>query len=213
MKAMKLSKPQLVDLCNFFDVDRTVDKGEPSLDKEGVINRLLDFLGEPDEGLTRTYNGRSATGNAATIKGRKKKATGKNTKKEIQKAVEAEVVSSDHTSTDEEVESGTSMDKEVENEKVEDGKGEKGETIVAAKKKGLREAEQNGNAKGAHKLPSEKDLRKWVKAYVACFNLNKATINHAIETASEKFGVNVSSKKAILKTLLTEEIRKQIHVD
>jgi hypothetical protein len=55
-------------------------------------------------------------------------------------------------------------------------------------------------------LPSDEALRKWVRAYVRCFNLKKATVKHAIATASDKFGVDVSKKKALLKELLTSEM-------
>ena len=55
-------------------------------------------------------------------------------------------------------------------------------------------------------LPSDEALRKWVRAYVRCFNLEKATVKHAIATASDKFGVDVSKKKALLKELLTSEM-------
>lgn len=55
-------------------------------------------------------------------------------------------------------------------------------------------------------IPSEKKLRNWVKAYVNCFNLEKATTNHAIETASDKFGVDLACKKDKIKDLLSEEM-------
>jgi hypothetical protein len=55
-------------------------------------------------------------------------------------------------------------------------------------------------------LPSDEALRKWVRAYVRCFNLEKATVKHAIATASDKFGVDVSKKKSLLKELLTSEM-------
>eukprot|EP00568_Trieres_chinensis_P005106 CAMPEP_0183298668 /NCGR_PEP_ID=MMETSP0160_2-20130417/5629_1 /TAXON_ID=2839 ORGANISM="Odontella Sinensis, Strain Grunow 1884" /NCGR_SAMPLE_ID=MMETSP0160_2 /ASSEMBLY_ACC=CAM_ASM_000250 /LENGTH=56 /DNA_ID=CAMNT_0025460765 /DNA_START=32 /DNA_END=202 /DNA_ORIENTATION=- len=55
-------------------------------------------------------------------------------------------------------------------------------------------------------MPSDKALRKWVRAYVRCFNLDKATTKHAIETASDKFGVDLTEKKTRIKELLTEEM-------
>lgn len=59
---------------------------------------------------------------------------------------------------------------------------------------------------GEDGMPTDKTLRKWVRAYIGCFNLDKATTKHALETASDKFGVDLSSKKARLKELLTEEM-------
>ena len=54
------------------------------------------------------------------------------------------------------------------------------------------------------KVPTDKALRRWVKAYVRCFNLDKATTKHAMETASDKFGVDLKPKKQRIKELLTE---------
>ena len=52
--------------------------------------------------------------------------------------------------------------------------------------------------------PSKAQLKKWVKAYINCFNLDKATAKHAIETASDKFGTDLSDKKAVIMDLLRE---------
>ena len=56
------------------------------------------------------------------------------------------------------------------------------------------------------KVVSDKALRNWVKAYISCFNMDKATIKHAIETASDKFGVDLKDKILKIKQLLTEEM-------
>lgn len=70
------------------------------------------------------------------------------------------------------------------------------------------EAEQSDeeDATDEDGMPTDGALRKWVRAYVRCFNLKKATIKHALATASDKFGVDVGPKKAVLKTLLTNEM-------
>ena len=52
--------------------------------------------------------------------------------------------------------------------------------------------------------PSAAQLKKWVKAYINCFNLDKATAKHAIETASDKFGTDMSDKKSEIMDLLRE---------
>ncbi|CAJ1936611.1 unnamed protein product [Cylindrotheca closterium] len=59
---------------------------------------------------------------------------------------------------------------------------------------------------GKKKVPSEEVLRSWVRAYVACFNLDKATTKHAIITCSEKFGVDMSKQKQLIKQILAEEL-------
>jgi hypothetical protein len=62
------------------------------------------------------------------------------------------------------------------------------------------------DATGKGTMPTEEVLRAWVRAYVACFNLDKATTKHAIITCSEKFGVDMSKKKQHIKQLLAEEL-------
>jgi hypothetical protein len=59
-------------------------------------------------------------------------------------------------------------------------------------------------AKG--RMPSDAELRKWVRAYVRCHNMETSTIKEAISIASEKFGVDVSEKKSRMKEMLTEEV-------
>lgn len=54
--------------------------------------------------------------------------------------------------------------------------------------------------------PDEETLRQWVRAYVACFDMDSATTKHAIKTASEKFGCDLSKEKSKIKELLAEEM-------
>lgn len=146
-KAYKLLKSELKMLCDVFDVDRS----PASIDKDELVERLCDFLSEPNPELT---NASKSKGKSKTSS-KKKSASKKKEKKE----------------TDDETE-----DEEEEEEEEVEG------------------------------MPSDKALRKWVKAYVTCFNINKVTLKHAIETASDKFGVDVSEKKGTIKTMLTEEM-------
>lgn len=62
-------------------------------------------------------------------------------------------------------------------------------------------------------FPTEKWIRKWVRAYLTCFNTDNVTTKHAIATASEKFGVdfNVKEKKKQLKEMISEEIEKVVN--
>lgn len=59
---------------------------------------------------------------------------------------------------------------------------------------------------GGKKLPTKKELRKFVRAYVTCFSMEKTTTKHLIQTASDKFDVDVSSKKKDILELLTAEM-------
>ena len=153
-KARKISNPGLKNLCDFFDIDRSATDGE-KVDKDFLVDRLLDFLADPSEELTKTW-----------IKENKKKAAAK--KKKAAKAEAGKKKVAKEESSDEE-------DKEDMFEEV-DGQ----------------------------KLPTDKALKRWVKAYVRCFNLDKATTKHAMETASDKFGVDLKPKKQRMKELLTE---------
>ena len=141
-KAYKLVVRELKMLCDVFDVDRSPS----TIDKDELIERLLDFLSAPNAKLT------NAGGESAKKKTPPKKKKGK--KKH-----------------DEETED----DESEEEEEIEEGK-----------------------------MPSDKALKKWVKAYVACFNMDKVTANHALETASDKFGVDLKEKKGFIKKMLTE---------
>jgi chromatin remodeling complex protein RSC6 len=56
------------------------------------------------------------------------------------------------------------------------------------------------------KTPSDAALRQWVKAYIVCFDMDSATTKHAIKTASDKFGVDLTGSKDRIKELLAEEM-------
>jgi len=66
-----------------------------------------------------------------------------------------------------------------------------------------QEVKQSGNKK---EVPTNDMLKAWVKAYCTCFNLDKVTTKHAMETVSDKFGMDLSSMKENIRGLLTEEM-------
>ena len=180
-KTHKMILPLLKALCDLFDLDRRPPEGKAAIDKETLIDRLLDFLCAPDAKLTKTANktkspkrGRGKSKSPKPVKKRARKVAKKVSPKKKKEKEEKE----------EEVES--EEEEEIEEEEEEE-----------------EEEEVNGDGK---KIPSDKKLRKWVKAYVNCFNLDKATTKHAIETASDKFGVDLIEKKATIKELLSEEL-------
>jgi len=80
---------------------------------------------------------------------------------------------------------------EIEVEIVDEEEEEEGEEEVVEVSKG-------------NKMPNKKELRKFVQAYVTCFSMDKTTTKHLIQTASDKFDVNVSSKKKDILDLLAE---------
>ena len=72
-----------------------------------------------------------------------------------------------------------------------------------------KEAEDPFKALKEHpkgKKPGDKVLRQWVKAYVVCFDLDSATTKHAVTTASERFGVNMASRKKRIKEMFADEL-------
>lgn len=89
--------------------------------------------------------------------------------------------------------------------KKKDAKAEAGKKKVAKEESSDEEDEEDMfEDVDGQKLPTDKALKRWVKAYVRCFNLDKATTKHAMETASDKFGVDLKPKKQRMKELLTE---------
>jgi len=44
-------------------------------------------------------------------------------------------------------------------------------------------------------MPSNPELREWVKAFIKCFNMDKVTVKKALELGSEKFGIDLKKEK------------------
>ena len=138
-----MSITELKKMCDIFDVDR---RSKGNITKDELVNRLLDFLGEPDVKLTNASRKENRTVKTKSPK----------------------------------------QSKDEENSEEE-------------------HKEEGSNEQGENKIPDDKALRKWVRAYVTCFNMNKATLKHALETVSDKFGVDLTPKKDRIKELLVEE--------
>ena len=148
--------------------------------KEDLVDVLLNFLGEIDLSLLKSANNKNNRSKNV------KKPTGS------EKAV-AKANASANASNLEDIQCDSEDDKE---DHEEDGVGE-----------GEEDDRNYDSEKAARpKAVSDKALRNWVKAYISCFNMDKATIKHAIETASDKFGVDLKDKKLKIKQLLTEEM-------
>ncbi|KAG7352344.1 hypothetical protein IV203_008392 [Nitzschia inconspicua] len=76
-RAYKLNIAQLRKLCDFFHVD-VKGEGKKPLNKDETVEKLLDFLGEPDVGLTV---GESSS--TEVVKVNKKKPNGKKTSTDL----------------------------------------------------------------------------------------------------------------------------------
>jgi hypothetical protein len=73
-KAFKLNLAQIKKLCDFFHVDRSGEDGK-SLNKEETIDRLLDFLGEPNDSMVKAEITSDTKGKPASKKKTPKKKT------------------------------------------------------------------------------------------------------------------------------------------
>lgn len=166
-------------LCDFFHVDRS-----GITTKEELIDRLLDYLGEINEEMLKSAKKPVAKKPVAKKPAAKKKAAKKKKTKSKTKAEEEP----DEEEEEEEVE-------EEEPDEEDEDEGENGKDDKEGKDKD-----------GKPSMPNDGSLRRWVKAYITCYNMDKATIKHAIETASDKYGMDLSDKKQKIKQMLTEEM-------
>jgi hypothetical protein len=153
IKAFKMNVSQIKTLCTFFGVDYNNEEGK-SLNKEDMIDQLLDFLGAPDDSMVKAKES-SETKKKPAAKPKKKTET--KSRKSVEKIIMVDPFS-----------------------------------LIKDYEKG--------------KVPSDDAMRQWVKAYIACVDMETATTKDAIVTATAKFGVDMASKKARIKELLAEEI-------
>jgi hypothetical protein len=140
------------------------------------MQRVLDFLGCPDATLLKKPVEKKVKAKGSARRGKRNSKGGN--KEKSQDAGDDEAM----TETDSENE----------------GKEEKRNTSSKAAMKDESETSKH--------MPSNEEIKKWVKAYVACFDIKQATTNHAVGIAQDKFGVDFSDKKDLFKKLLTEEV-------
>lgn len=174
-KAFKMTIPELKMVCDFFDVDRSATSETPTVGKDELVDRLLDFLGAPDPKMTKTYKKKDK---AAAVE-KKNKAVAVEKKKRVMKDAKPSPQKKKAKKNVPKIKKEDSSDSETDAPKIYKGT-----------------------------MPDDEALREWVKAYVACFNLDKATTKHAMETASDKFDVDLTEKKAQIKEFLTDEMMK-----
>lgn len=177
--AHQMTVPLLKALCDLFDISRIPAPGTKTVPgKEGLVDLLLDFLGAPHVKMTKSANQSNGSGSGSNgsngTGGKKKRGPGRPRKKK----------------PEEEEEEDEDVDMDMEDDEAE------AEVV--------EESEDEDEVVDGVTLPSAKKLKKWVEAYVTCFSLEKATTNHAIETASDKFGVDLVCKKEKIKELLAE---------
>ena len=182
-------------LCDFFDVIR-VDESGNALNKDDMIENLLDFLTQPHKDfLNVEYPDIVA-----------KKAAGATTKKATNAPKKQTTAAPKKQTTAAPTKKSTAAPTKMK---------------AVPKKADVRKAESKTSKPKAEPPldpfslikkhtsgtePSDGALRQWVKAYIVCFDMNRATTKHAIQTASEKFGIDLSGKKNTIKEMLADEM-------
>mmetsp|Transcript_24780 Transcript_24780/g.58157 ORF Transcript_24780/g.58157 Transcript_24780/m.58157 type:complete len:329 (+) Transcript_24780:113-1099(+) len=156
IKTFKMNLSQIKMLCDFFNVDNFHEDGK-FLNKDDMIDRLLDFLGAPDESSMRGKMTSEPKKKTTPAKAKKTEPKPKTVVKTVVKTVKVDPYN-----------------------------------LIKDYKKG--------------KSPNDEELRQWVKAYIACSDMDTATTKDAIRTASAKFGVDLTNRKGRIKEFLAEEI-------
>jgi ribosomal protein L12E/L44/L45/RPP1/RPP2 len=151
-----------------------------ALDRSGVnakaelIDRLLDFLSEPS---AEHVKGNKAAAKASSSASKRKGGSGKKKKKD---------------------------DSSEEESDEDDEEEEEEEETEATPKKGKKEKGVDLHKVEKGKVPTDDTLRAWVKCFVQCYDLEKASIKVALQVAGDKFGVDLGDKKDLLKEMLAE---------
>lgn len=163
---------EIKQLCDFFNVDRKPGKNE-IMDKDLLVDRLLDFLSTPNE---------------ETMNSKEEEST---------------------TETPPPPSSESFVSKKRKRSVVEESEDEKDE------QGGIKDWVEFSRAEGMFALvrdhdkgdePSDVAVRQWVQAFVACYDMDTATMKMVLQVASAKFGVDMKSKKNLIKEFLVEEI-------
>jgi len=183
VKVCKLFIPQLKELCDFFDIDRSPNGERPKMDKDGLIDRLLEFMGAPAEEQTKGF----VKGVYGVVKVERKTPTKK-------RKVDLEGSASPKATK-------IRFSRKRRAQRVRESSGDETETRENSDSEDVFDYNEETDT-----MPSVKKLRTWVRAYITCFNLDKATTKHAVETASDKFGVDMGKMKGAIKKILAEEL-------
>jgi len=186
-KAFNCSVPLIKSYCDTLHLNRA-----PGAKKADLVETLISFLAEPSESLLRESStdmvevAIASSSEAKKKRGRpksktptkKKRGRPKKKKDDEEEPDDLDFVSEDEAKAEEVKEEEPEYDDDDQDEETEDGK----------------------------TIPSAKKLRTWVKAYVTCFDLDKCSAKHAIATASEKYGVDMTTKKQVIMQMIKEEM-------
>lgn len=163
------------------------------LSKEEKINKLLAFLAEPSESLLATV---SHTEKVEEVIAQSS---------EVRKRGPGRPRKSDSSTPTVKKGRGRGRPKKKKSEEA-DAHDDLDTEEVDEEQEEESNDDDNDEILDGQTIPSAKKLRKWVKAYVTCFDLDKCNAKHAIQTASDKFKVDLTAKKNTLMEMLKDEI-------
>jgi hypothetical protein len=183
------------------------------MNKDVLIDRLLDFLGAPS--LDLLENDQPSPETKAAPAPAKENSSPPKTKADPAPAPAKESSSPPKKKTDpapvKENSSPPKKRKRTEKESEDDDGDDDEEEMPVTHEDWVKKARIEGaffmvrqHSKG--KAPSDEALRQWVQAYVTCFDMDTASIKHAIKTASAKFGVDMRDRKDRIREYLVSEI-------
>lgn len=170
--------------------------------KESLVDTLLDFLGEPNEDYQNPHGYIEERRNSA----KKKKTDSNNNKKQAGRTSNRRgaKTAGPPPGTDGE----GSNDNADQMDEDDDDDDDRPLMKASAKDKAYDDVDdvRIADATGPGTMPSDDMLRRWVRAYVRCHNMKKATMRNAMDVASVKFGVDMSERKNDIRELLVEEL-------
>ncbi len=188
-KAYDCGVPLIKVFCDVLHINRP-----HGAKKKDLIEILINFLAEPSESLVSESSAEIVEAAIASSSETRKKKRGRPKSKTPTKKKRGRPKK--NKTGDEPDDLDFVSDEEVKEAKAEEVKEEEPE---------YDDDDQDEEVDGKT-IPSAKKLRAWVKAYVVCFNLDKCNAKHAINTASEKFEVDLSDKKSIIMQMLKDEM-------
>jgi len=191
-RAYKLHVPQIKSLCDFFDIDRTPSSTDEKVDKEMLVDRLLDFLSAPNKESTNTEK-----------KNAKKSPSSK--KIGVKKPLASKKKSKDDTEADDDIDEQEEDDDEDYDAMELDDDKKKTKTKSPNSKKILpKKKTMKTKHKKKKDVPSDKMLEKWVRAFLFCHSIKKSTFKSAMKIVTEKYEVDLTSKKKLIKQLIVK---------
>lgn len=191
-KAYKHTVSELKKICDFFVLDRSGKN-----DKDSLVNVLLDFLGAPNAESVKE----KGAADSGSGKNKKKAAGGKRKKAAKTKKKRRSSKSKKEESEEEEEEESEEEEAESEDDDAKPAPKKK------SKKKGGGDDDDDSKLLHFNKgeMPDDGTIKKWAHAFCICHDTEKATLKTAMALAAEKFGVDMSDKKDLIKEMLQNE--------